>query len=102
MNIFADQLAPVVYRNDAHASVAGLAIVRAHALLSWWWLIVVMAIGWVASLVGLQRMASPAVPQAADNVSTYLWLATTFAIRIMLSGKAGGPKKSSTREPAHV
>lgn len=93
MDIFADQIAPVVYLNGAILFVAGLAIVRAHNLWTRRWPIALTMTGWVALIVGLWRMASPDAPQAADNVFTYVVLATTGAIGTILSVKAYGPKK---------
>lgn len=102
MDVFANQIAPVVYLNGAVLFVAGLAIVRAHNLWTWRWPVVMTLTGWVASIGGLWRMAAPDAPQAADNVFTYLVLATVAAIGALLSVKAYGPKKSSTQEPSDV
>ncbi len=99
MDVFANQIAPVVYLNGAILFVAGLAIVRAHNLWTWRWPIIVTLTGWVTLLGGLWRMAAPDAPQAAENVVTYVVLAAVGAIGAILSVKAYGPKASSAREP---
>jgi len=102
MDVFANQIAPVVYLNGAILFVAGLAIVREHNLWTWRWPIIMTLTGWVAMIGGLWRMAAPDAPQAAENVFTYLVLAAIGAIGTLLSVKAYGPKVHSAQEPSDV
>jgi hypothetical protein len=48
MDIFSNQIAPVVYLNGTVLFVAGLAIVRAHNLWTWRWPVMLTLTGWVA------------------------------------------------------
>ena len=102
MDVFAKQIAPVVYLNGAILFVAGLSIVRTHNLWTWHWPIIITLTGWVALIGGLWRMAAPDAPQAAENVFTYLVLAAIGAIGATLSVKAYGPKVRSAQEPSDV
>lgn len=102
MDVFANQIAPLVYLNGAILFVAGLAIVRAHNLWAWRWPVVITLTGWIALIIGLWRMAAPDAPQAADTVFTYLVLAAMGAVGTMLSVMAYGPKKFSAQEPLDV
>ncbi len=52
MDVFANQIAPVVYLNGAILFVAGLAIVRAHNLWAWRWPDIMTLTGWVALIGG--------------------------------------------------
>ena len=102
MDVFVNQIAPVVYLNGAILFVAGLGIVRAHNLWAWRWPVVITLTGWIALIIGLWRMAAPDAPQADDNVFTYAGLAAIGAIGTMLSVIAYGPKKFSAQEPFDV
>ncbi len=87
MDIFVNQIAPVVYLNGAILFIAGIAIVRAHNLWTWRWPIIITLTGWVALIVGLWRMAMPETPQIAENVLTYMILAAIGAFGTILSVK---------------
>lgn len=100
MDVFANQIAPVVYLNGAILFVAGLALVRAHNLWTWRWPIIITLTGWVALIVGLWRMAVPDAPQAAENVVTYVVLAAIGAIGAILSVKAYGSRMFSALGPS--
>ena len=102
MDVFANQIAPVVYLNGAILFVAGLAVVRAHNLWTWRWPVIVTLTGWFTLIVGLWRMAAPDAPQAAENAFTYVVLTAIGAIGVILSVKAYGAKISSAREPTDV
>ena len=102
IDVFANQIAPVVYLNGAILFVAGLAIVRAHNLWIWRWPVIMTVTGWVALIGGLWRMAAPDAPQAAENAFTYVVLAAIGTIGAILSVKAYGPKVSTVREPTDV
>ena len=92
INVFSNQIAPVVYLNGATLFVAGLAIVRAHNVWTWRWPIIVTLTGWGALIVGLWRMAMPEAPQLADNASTYAILAAMITFGMILSFKAYWPE----------
>ena len=102
MEVFSNQIAPVVYLNGSILFVAGLAIVRTHNLWTWRWPVIMTLTGWVALFGGLWRMAAPNAPQAAENVLTYAMLATISAIGVILSVKAYGSKVFSAEEPPDV
>lgn len=102
MEVFSNQIAPVVYLNGSILFVAGLAIVRAHNLWTWRWPVIMTLTGWVALFGGLWRMAAPNAPQAAENVLTYAMLAAIGAIGVILSVKAYGSKVFSAEEPPDV
>jgi hypothetical protein len=102
MEVFANQIAPVVYLNGAILFVAGLAIVRAHNLWTWRWPFIMTLTGWVALIGGLWRMVAPNAPQAPDNVLTYAMLAAIAALGAILSAMAYGPRVFSTRGPSDV
>ena len=102
MDVFANQIGPVVYLNGAILFVAGLAIVRAHNLWTWRWPVIITLIGWAALIGGLWRMAAPQAPQAPENVLTYAVLAAIAVIGAILSVTAYGPKSFSTQDSSHV
>ncbi len=92
MEMFSNQIAPVVYLNGAILFVAGLALVRAHNVWTWRWPVILTLLGWIALMGGLWRMAAPNAPQAPDNVLTYAGLAAVVAIGALLTIIAYGPK----------
>ena len=102
MDVFANQIAPVVYLNGAILFVAGLAIVRAHNLWTWRWPVMMTLTGWVALLGGLWRMVAPQAPQGSDNALTYAVVAAIALIGAILSVTAYGPKAFSAQESSHV
>ena len=102
LDVFANQIAPVVYLNGAILFVAGLALVRAHNLWTWRWPVIITLTGWVTLIGGLWRMAMPEAPQMAENAVTYLVLSAIGAIGIVLSVKAYGSKVSSAQENSDV
>jgi hypothetical protein len=102
IEVFSNQIAPVVYLNGAILFVAGLAIVRAHNLWTWRWPVIMTLTGWVALFGGLWRMAAPNAPQAAENVLTYAVLAPIAVIGTILIVKAYGPRVFSAQEPSDV
>ncbi len=102
MDVFANQIAPVVYLNGAILFIAGLAIVRAHNLWTWRWPVIITLTGWVALFVGLWRMVAPNAPLAAENVLTYAVLAAIAVIGAILSLTAYLPKAFSPQDSSHV
>lgn len=102
MEIFSDQIAPVVYLNGAILFVAGLAIVRAHTVWCWRWSVIITLTGWIALFGGLWRMVAPSAPQAAGNVLTYAVLAMIGAIGAVLSFKAYCPGTSLAQVASDV
>lgn len=102
IDVFANQMAPVIYLNGAILFVTGLAIVRAHNLWTWGWPVLVTLTGWAALLGGFLRMAAPNAPQAADSFFTYAVLAVIAAIGAVLSVIAYGPKARAAPKPSDV
>lgn len=102
LDVFANQIAPVVYLNGAILFVAGLAVVRAHNLWTWRWPVIITLTGWGAMIGGLWRMAMPEAPQMVENVFTYAVLATIGAFGAILSVKAYGSKVTSIQEHSDV
>ena len=100
LDVFANQIAPVVYLNGAILFVAGLAIIRTHNLWTWRWPIILTLTGWGALIGGLWRMALPNAPQLAENALTYLVLATIVAFGAILSVKAYGSEVSAAQKPS--
>ena len=102
MEMFSNQMAPVVYLNGAILFVAGLAIVRAHNVWTRRWPVIITLVGWISLIGGLWRMAAPSAPQAPDNVLTYAGLAAIASIGALLSFIAYGPKVFSTPKATDV
>ena len=102
MDVFATQIAPVVYLNGAILFVAGLAIVRTHNVWTWRWPVIITLVGWVGLIGGLFRMAAPNAPQAPDNVLTCAGLAGVATIGAIMSFIADGPKVFSSPEATDV
>jgi hypothetical protein len=92
MDIFAAQIAPVVYLNGAILFVSGLGLVRAHNIWALKWPVIVTLTGWIALVAGLYRMTAPRAPQASENVLTYAMLAAIAVMGIVLSYKGYGPR----------
>jgi hypothetical protein len=99
MDIFASQIAPVVYLNGAILFVAGLAIVRAHNRWTWNWPVALTLTGWIAIAGGLYRMAAPATPQAAPGAFTHTVLAGIVVAGAVLSYQAYRPKSALSETP---
>jgi hypothetical protein len=102
MDIFANQIAPVVYLNGAILFVAGLAIVRTHNVWTWHWSVIITLVGWIASIGGLWRMAAPSALQASENVMISAMLAAIASIGALLSFIAYGPKVFSVPKATDV
>lgn len=102
LEVFATQIAPVVYLNGTMLFIAGLAIVRAQNHWSWHWPVIMTLVGWVAMSGGLWRMAFPRAPQSAENWLSYLLLALIGAIGLFLSFKAFGSGTPSGGSPPDV
>ncbi|MEQ1610377.1 MAG: hypothetical protein ABL956_15630 [Hyphomonadaceae bacterium] len=100
MDIFSNQIAPVVYLNGAALFVAGLAVVRAHNLWTWRWPVMLTLTGWFALFGGLWRVAAPNAAQAPENVTTFAVLAAMTAIGGILSAIAYGPSVLSIQKPS--
>jgi hypothetical protein len=98
--IFASQIAPVVYLSGAILFVAGLAIVRAHNRWTWRWPVIITLVGWAAVFGGLWRMAVPEAPQAGANTATHALLAAIGAVGALLSAVAYGSWWSTARRPS--
>ena len=102
LDVFAEQIAPVVYLNGAILFVAGVAVVRAHNLWTWRWPVIMTLTGWAALLGGLWRMAMPEAPQMAENALTYALLAAIGLFGAILSVKAYGSKVFPAQEHSDV
>jgi hypothetical protein len=87
LDVFTNQIAPVVYLNGAILFVAGLAIVRAHNLWTWRWPIIMTLTGWISLIGGLWRMTMTEAPQMTENVFTCLVLAAIAAFGTVLTVK---------------
>lgn len=99
MDVFANQIAPVIYLNGVILFVAGLAIVRAHNHWTLGWPVIMTLTGWAALFAGLWRMAAPNAPQVAENVLTYAMLTAIGAIGVILSVMAYGSNMFSAKTP---
>ena len=99
MEVFSNQIAPVVYLDGAILFVAGLAIARAHNFWTWRWPVIITLTGWGALIGGLWRMAAPNALQATENVLTYAVLAAIATIGAFLTFKGYG---HSAAEPSDV
>lgn len=102
MDVFANQIAPVVYLNGAILCVAGLAIVRTHNVWTWHWSVIITLVGWIALIGGLWRMARPSALQASEDVMISAMLAAIASIGALLSFIAYGPKVFSAPKATDV
>lgn len=98
LDIFAGQIAPVVYLDGTILFVVGLALVRAHNRWMWRWPVLITLTGWVLLLGGLYRMVAPDAPQAPQNVASYGMLAALAALGLFLCYKGYGPEDAEPRE----
>ncbi len=85
LDMFAGQIAPVVYLDGAILFVAGLALVRAHNVWAWRWPILITFTAWILLLGGLYRMIAPTAPQAPQSAASYAMFAVMIAIGVFLS-----------------
>ena len=105
LEMFAHQIAPVVYLDGTILFVVGLAIVRAHNRWTWSWPVLITATGWILILGGLYRMIAPGMPQAGVNAWSYAMFAAVAAVGLLLSYEAysrgeSGPDPLSPRPPS--
>ncbi len=96
-DMFAGQIAPVVYLNGTILFVVGLALVRAHNRWSWNWPTLITITGWVLLLGGLYRMVVPEAPQSSAHALSYAMLAVIASIGLFLSYKGYGPEGAEPR-----
>ena len=94
MDIFAQQIAPVVYLNGMILFVVGLALVRVHNRWAWRWPTFITVTGWVMLAGGLYRMIAPGAPQMPAVIGTYVVLAVIVAVGLLLSFRAYGPESA--------
>jgi hypothetical protein len=90
LDMFADQIAPVVFLDGTILFVAGLALVGAHNLWGWKWPLLITLTGWALLLGGLYRMIAPDAPQAPQNAMSYTMFAALGAPGLLLSYKGYG------------
>lgn len=88
IEVFAAQIAPVVYLNGTLLFVAGLSIVSNHNRWVADWTVLVTLTGWAALVLGLLRMTFPASPQAEGGLLTYLTLSALFLVGCVLTAGA--------------
>lgn len=93
MDIFAGQIAPVVYLNGTILFVVGLALVRAHNHWAWKWPVLITLTGWILLTGGLYRMIAPEAPQAHANVASYTMFTIMVVIGLFLSYKGYGQER---------
>lgn len=67
MQIYAAQIAPVVYLNGTLTFVAGIAILQAHPIWKLDWRLLVTLSGLLLTAVGLFRMIWPEAHQASEG-----------------------------------
>jgi len=82
--------APHVYLNGTLIFIAGLAIVRAHNVWVWRWPVLITVVGWLATVLGLGRMAAPVSAQQAGQSSVVVYgsLVTLLAIGFVVTYKS--------------
>lgn len=97
LDMFAGQIAPVVYLNGAILFVAGLALVRAHNRWIWAWPVLITLTGWVLLLEGMYRMIAPAAPQAPQNGASYVMFAVLALTGAFLSYEGYRPADASPK-----
>lgn len=97
LDMFAQQIAPVVYLDGTILFVVGLALVGAHNRWSWNWPILVTLTGWVLLLGGLYRMVAPDAPQAPQGVTSYVMFAVLAAIGLLMSYEGYRPAGRQTK-----
>ena len=100
LDIFANQIAPVVYLNGTILFVAGFALVRAHNRWTRDWRALVTLTGWTALVVGLIRMIAPDAPQADQSILTYAILSVIVMLGaiLTLASWGGGNNQPDTPE----
>ncbi len=94
LDMFAHQIAPVVYLDGTILFVAGLALIGAHNFWTWRWPVLITSTGWVLLLGGLYRMVVPEAPQAPQSQASYAMFAALAAIGLFLSYKGYGPDRT--------
>lgn len=99
LEMFAEQIAPVVYLDGAILFVSGLALARAHNLWTWAWPVLITLTAWVLLLGGLYRMIAPDAPQAPQSAASHVLFASLVLIGAFLSYKGYGPKDKQTNAP---
>lgn len=85
LEMFARQIAPVVYLDGMILFVAGLALIGAHNRWAWSWPVLITVTGWVLLLGGLYRMIAPDAPQAPQSEMSYVLFAVLGAVGLFLS-----------------
>lgn len=96
-DMFAGQIAPVVYLNGTILFVVGLALVRAHNHWSWNWPTLITITSWILLFGGLYRMVAPEAPQGSAHAPSYAVLTIVAVIGLFLSYKGYGPEGAEPR-----
>jgi uncharacterized membrane protein YhaH (DUF805 family) len=79
-DIWASNIAPLIYLNGVLLFLVGLTIVRAHNRWTPGWPMLVTLTGWIGILGGLFRMFAPEVQQAGENAPTTIGTAVLVAV----------------------
>lgn len=87
LEMFAHQIAPVVYLDGTLLFVAGLALVGAHNRWNWNWPLLITLTGWVLLAGGLYRMIAPNAPQAPQSELSYVMFGALGLVGLFLSYK---------------
>lgn len=98
LDMFASQMAPVVYLNGGILFVTGLALVRAHNRWVWNWPVLITLTAWIVFLGGLYRMTVPNAPQAPQDGASYVMFAVIALVGAILTYQAYGVRNPARTE----
>ena len=87
LEMFAHQIAPVVYLDGTLLFVAGLALIGAHNRWFLNWPLLITITGWALLAGGLYRMIAPEAPQAPQNEMSYAMFGALGIVGLFLSYK---------------
>ncbi len=91
MEIYAAQIAPVVYLDGTLMFVAGVAILQSHLVWKWDWRLLVTLSGLILAAAGLFRMILPALPQATAGPTTNVVFALLILVGAILTAQGYRP-----------
>ena len=102
LQIWATNIAPVVFLNGTLLFVAGLSIVRDHNRWTRGWPVLVTLTGWILLLGGLSRMFAPvsALQAAQNNTAVLASTVVLCVIGIVLTFK--GYSREDSKTAAHA
>lgn len=96
LEMFARQIAPVVYLDGTLLFVGGLALIDAHSRWTWHWSVLITITGWVLLAGGLYRMIAPDAPPAPQSELSYLMLGVLGIVGLFLTYKGYHRARLST------